>query len=104
MPLISALRRMSELEANLFNRVSSRTAMSTQRNPVSKKKKKKKRGRRRRRRKRKRKRRKKKRRLKLGEMVHTYNPSIQGTKAGGLLQSQPELHSETLSQEKEKRQ
>lgn len=36
-------------------------------------------------------------------MVHTYNPSVRGTKAGGLPQSQPELHSETLSRDKEKK-
>jgi hypothetical protein len=35
-------RRISELEASLVYRVSSRTARATQRNPVSKKKKKKK--------------------------------------------------------------
>ena len=39
MPLIPALgRQMSEFEANLVYRVSSRTARATQRNPVSKKK------------------------------------------------------------------
>jgi hypothetical protein len=47
MPLIPALRRqrevdISEFEASLVYRVSSRTARATQRNPVSKKKQKKK--------------------------------------------------------------
>jgi hypothetical protein len=40
MPLIPALRRqISEFEASLVYRVSSRTARATQRNPVSKNKK-----------------------------------------------------------------
>lgn len=37
---------------------------------------------------------------KLGVVVHTYNPSTQGAEAGGLLQGQSELHSETLSLKK----
>jgi hypothetical protein len=45
MPLISALggrdRRISEFEASLVYRVSSRTSRATQRNPVSKRQKKK---------------------------------------------------------------
>ena len=38
--------------------------------------------------------------LKLGVVVHTYNPSTQGAEAGGFLQGQSELHSETLSLKK----
>jgi hypothetical protein len=49
-PLILPLGRVSEFEASLVYRVSSRTARATQRNPVSRKKKKKEEGRRRRRR------------------------------------------------------
>ena len=61
-------RWISEFEANLVYRVSSRTAKTTQRNPVSKNKQKK---------------------LFLGREVvsHAYNPSTWKTEAGGFLSS-----------------
>jgi hypothetical protein len=67
-------RRISEFEASLVYRVSSRTARATQRNFVSKKPKPKK---------------KKKKKKKPGMVAHAFNPSTREAEAGGFLSSRP---------------
>jgi hypothetical protein len=70
MPLIPASRgrQISEFEASLVYKVSSRTARATQRNPVKKKNKK---------------------QTKPGVVAHAFNPSTWEAEAGGFLSSRP---------------
>ena len=71
-------RQISEFEASLVYRVSSRTARATQRNPVLEKKQ------------------KEKRKFELGVAAHDFNPSSGEAEADGVL-GQLGPHSETLS-------